>query len=82
MITNSFDLNEEQFYKLPLNERKLHLLSKIVAEGGLDVTVTVSYKPQVVMKAKSECQKFDKISDYFNGYHYENTATINTIFCG
>ena len=36
MITNSFDLKEEQFYKLPLNERKLHLLSKIVAEGGLD----------------------------------------------
>ena len=36
MITNSFDLNEEHFYKLPLNERKLHLLSKIVAEGGLD----------------------------------------------
>lgn len=36
MITNSFDLNEEQFYKLPLNERKLHLLSKIVTEGGLD----------------------------------------------
>ena len=36
MITNSFDLNEEQFYKLPLNERKLHLLSKVVAEGKLD----------------------------------------------
>lgn len=36
MITNSFDLKEEQFYKLPLNERKSYLLSKIVAEGGLD----------------------------------------------
>jgi hypothetical protein len=36
LITNSFDLKEEQFYKLPLNERKSHLLSKIVAEGGLD----------------------------------------------
>lgn len=36
MITNSFDLKEEQFYQLPLNERKLYLLSKIVAEGGLN----------------------------------------------
>lgn len=83
IINLNFNIKHSFESKKEIEELE-HTLSKFdkVTNLSLPVTVTVSYKPQVVMKAKSECQKFDKISDYFNGYHYENTATINTIFCG
>lgn len=83
IINLNFNIKHSFESKKEIEELE-HTLSKFdkVTNLSLPVTVTVSYKPQVVMKAKSECQKFDKISDYFNGYHYKNTATINTIFCG
>lgn len=83
IINLNFNIKHSFESKKEIEELE-HTLSKFdkVANLSLPVTVTVGYKPQVVMKAKSESQKFDKISDYFNAYHYENTATINTIFCG
>lgn len=47
----------------------------------LPTTVTgVEYKPKVLMKAKLECQKFEKISDYFNHSFYNDKVNLNTIF--
>ena len=81
MITNSFDLNEEQFYKLPLNERKLHLLSKIVAEGGLDEklksmrTKISEYKELVsVLELDSEITKLLQIiqkKKFSDGFYFD-----------